>query len=439
MATGRNRKRIRTDLRSKSPIFTEKGAFAAPGPIDTESETMLDYVSGTWPKREIVRVNLAFPAKLGFPKKSDASWSMRVGPLNYTSVSVREPVSSVIMKVDVGPPVYISVKGPFIGSMRTIGSTMDFPIPSLPSYPSFADMAKKLKSDVVLKALDPEYSFGEPLGELKGTLKLIKDPLHSLFRMSKSFSLKKEALKAASRTPKQYARGFAGVYAKYQFGAAPAVRSIQDAIDANVNFMTHNYLAPQLKATRAKMSSSAIAYALASGATLNVPSSVSALGAFFYVGRTIIQQEREVRVGLYQTRVSPSSKREYLGLTANDIVETSWELFPYSFLIDRIINIKKFLKVSRYIFNSKVEFRGGWEVNRLRTTQSSTATLTGASGKSPRNRSMPPRIDESFSMTRIPWSPNLSDVLPPQSGSGLLSSLTKTFDVASIVLLRFTK
>jgi len=262
--------------------------------------------------------------------------------------------------------------------------------------------------------------------------------MRSLYRMSKAYSKKKFLVEAAARTKKQAARAVAGVYAKYQFGFAPLVRSVQDAIDANVNYMTHNALAPQLEATRQKMSSLGSSRHTSATSNLVISTSVSGLGTFFYDAETTLLLEREVRCGLYKTRISPVSKREYLGLTASDIPQTAWELFPLSFLVDRLINIKRWTSVSRLMLNSKVEFRGGWMITTTRNTRVEKARWIGATGKSSSRPSTPPRIIETYSMSRSAWSPNLSDVLPPQSGTGLLSSLSKTTDVASIAILRLT-
>jgi hypothetical protein len=431
----RGRSRYRVDYRCSNPVVTEKGSFKAAAPIDSDLETMSDYITSTWPRLDIVR-NSTEPTRLGFPKKSDASWSVRVNPLSYSSASTRENISS--LSLTNGSNIFVRVNGPIIGQLKLVG-TMNFPNPPTPTTVSFADMVKALKSDVMLTALDPEYSFGEPLGELRSTLSLIKDPIRSLMRMSKSFSLKKEAAKAASRTKRQYARAFAGTYAKYQFGFAPLVRSVQDAIDSHVNFMTHNFLAPQLKATRKKMSSMGTTRATANDTNLIISSSVSGLGTFFFNGESTVILHREARVGLYQTRPTPVSRREYNGLSASDLPQTLWELAPYSFMIDRLVNMKKFFGISRLLLNTKVEFRGGWVVERTRNTRVEQARLTGATGKTPRNFKTPPRITETFSMSRYAWEPNLSDVLPPQSGSGLLNSLTKTTDAVSLILLRLKK
>jgi hypothetical protein len=197
-------------------------------------------------------------------------------------------------------------------------------------------------------------------------------------------------------------------------------------------------LTPEYPASRAALEATGTRRALSDPAILST-SSISGIGIFAYAAETVLSVTREARAGVYMTRPTTASRGEYLGLSARDLPVTLWELMPYSFLIDRLVNVKKFLSISRLFCQTEVKFRGGWSIERTTTRRSERALHFDRTASFASPSDTFPRITTDFSFNRVAWNPNLSDVLPPRRGTGLLSSLSSTFDLASVITLRFTR
>jgi hypothetical protein len=198
MVTNRVRSRFRTENRQPFTIATELVSLSGVSPSFVESESMTDRVTSSWPRREIALGAGNFPTKLGFPKASQFDYgAIVVNPLQYSCSTVAENPSSLLLSRNNGS-AYIRVNGCVIDALKKNANTFPFPNPADPSMTSMSDLVKEVKSRCMLQAQDPEYSFGEPLGELSSSLVAMRQPLNTLRRTSKRFERQKLALKDVS-------------------------------------------------------------------------------------------------------------------------------------------------------------------------------------------------------------------------------------------------
>jgi hypothetical protein len=134
-----------------------------------------------------------------------------------------------------------------------------------------------------------------------------------------------------------------------------------------------------------------------------------------------------------------------LGLVRRDLPVAAWELIPLSFMIDRVINVKRFLKTASALSSSEVQIsRGSFETVRyldvrLARLKNLRATLN------PHLNSYTPSTTpwvryEDFSLTRSTWWPDIGDVASTLfRGSGLVDGLTKCADSAALIVAHLSR
>lgn len=436
MATLRHRTRTRTRNRQLTSIKYPNGtqnSFAADAFV--ESEVMDDVTSPVWPRIEIVPADTEFPTRLGFPHGNPYNeLSVAINPLAYSCTTVAEASSSFELRFNASN--ILTIDGCVNQGLNKYLASQ-YPSPTPPVMPSLAQLGYVVKSKVLQMSQDPEYAFGEPLAELKKTLVGLRNPFHTLRRIAKSFYKRRKTLEASARTAKQVSRAFAATYAEYQFALAPTVRSIQDGMDAHIDYMTRTVLSENWRAFRSKHKASGSSRATSVlGAAW---SGGSPSGTFILTRENILFQEYDVRAGLYRSNPTDSSKREYLGLSARDIPVTLWELFPYSFLIDRLVNVKGFIKTSMALTQNSVRFGGGWLTERVTTRNAKRTLKIERSGWTAKPSSTFPFVTSVHTYSRFNWNPAMSPLKPPHQGKGLFNSLSSTLDLLTVATLRLTK
>jgi len=402
------------------------------------AETMWDHVTGSWPKRVIVPSNANFPTRLGFPHGNPINeLSVAINPLIYSCTTESEAVGTFLMSTNTGS-FWTLQSGCVVGLMdhTTNINYGNQPVPD--DFASMATLVATLKGQILQNATRPEYSFGEPLAEIRRTLDTMRNPLHAIRRLAKSFFTNYQVAREGARTARQTAKALASTYAEVQFGLAPAIRSVQDAVDSNVDYVLRTMFSPKLPAVRGKLTVTGVKRSQVT-APFQITDAIHSLGTWTGTTESITSITREARVGLYHSIPTTLSRGEYLGLTALDIPLTLWQTLPYSFMIDRLYNVSKFLNSCRTVVQSKVKFGSGWVIERTSTKVSRRVLKATRAGCFTNPSSTVPRIEGYFTMTRDLWIPELDDISPPPSGAGLLSSIQSTADLIALATLRLSK
>lgn len=180
------------------------------------------------------------------------------------------------------------------------------------------------------KAYSPQFDGLTNLGELRETLKMLRNPLAGLQGLVKKFFAKPRRVKRLS--PDRYRHYIADQWLEYRYGIMPLIYTAQDLIDMSV------YLAMMENAYPVRSGS----YFQKPVQRLSVGGPVSAeMSASGYVDIT-----RDVRCGvtLIARSTMDNSWQNVWGLTASDIPSTVWELIPFSFVVDWFSNVGNWIR-----------------------------------------------------------------------------------------------
>lgn len=300
--------------------------------------------------------------------------------------------------------------------------------PSLPSGPlEKADLEATSKSLLYLDR--PKLSLGEPIAELRTLPRDLSPVLNALERVTRRV----KRLASSSR----YGRGLraakyaASVYAQQAFFYGPLIRTAEDIATEYAQRLDVKDLWQTARG-------------LGHGATPKVFKTTNGSGAgWTFTWEQIRWLEIEVQAGiLYSSPDRDISVSGRLGLVKRDWPVTAWELMPLSFLVDRVFNVKRFLKSSAALSSPNVRIsRDSFKtirqkdvrMARIKTIQSPTVPLAFYNPKT-----SPWYREEDFLFTRTRWWPDIGDIATTSRGSGLFNSLTKLADVTSIVVGHLT-
>lgn len=287
------------------------------------------------------------------------------------------------------------------------------------------------------------YAFGEDALELRETMRFVKNPLASLKGLSASFrNAYYDLLRIkSSGTHKGYklyqyfrndrkilmsktdaaliAKAHADVWLQYRFALAPLVRSSLDAISA---YAIKTPTPPERRTSDGYHDSQD---------TVITPDFVSS-GKHFY------EKDSKDVIGhasiLYQVENPVYDWKHRLGLRAKDIPTTLWQIVPYSFMVDRLLDISSFSKGLINLADPSVKILAAsyskkytheWEY------KFTSRDLAGFSVLSPELRKF-----KEFSYTRAVWGPNVGDTIPRLTPKYFVDNATYVVDTVALILGR---
>lgn len=229
-------------------------------------------------------------------------------------------------------PYYRSYPTKFQGNPPGTWEISDPGTPTIDFSKANSEASKKFYQKV--KGLQQSFSGMQWAGELRQTIRMLRNPAANLFRSARDDYLKRvKRMKGGYVRNPNWAAGLSGAYLEWFYGVRPLVMDIEDALD------TIDYLSEE-KVIRRRISGS---YNQKGSPTVNY----NGADADMYYGlafnlRKITCEYAKVRyIGLWQlerARIGKSwtigDKAKQLGFTLENFVPTVWELLPWSFLVD---------------------------------------------------------------------------------------------------------
>lgn len=283
---------------------------------------------------------------------------------------------------------------------------------------------------------DPEYGFGEDLLSIRETIASLANPLRSVDRLMKAFHKKayQHVPPASKSTPLERAEAIAGLWAQYSFEIYPLMESIE-----NIYMYLEKDVVQNLRRTsRSRKTLQNETFAEFSGAFNG--SSFFKLPKMYGSGINHRVRTIEYRVGLIYEASFRDTMIEHLGLRSKDLVVAAYEVIPLSFMLDRIINVKRSIQSLINFFDPNVKILGGFVTKR--DTESSSHLMTSWSFDLPEftvDTFAPlPHVEETFTLTREKWDPSLGLAIPILNPGRLVDSAHKVADLASLLVLNLS-
>lgn len=302
------------------------------------------------------------------------------------------------------------------------------PLPENIGY-NLTDLITAAKASAIANMDPPDFQFAEDVGEIRQTLRLLRDPLRSVRDLSREFkrSSRKNMRKSYSRNKKgktkaeRQAEAVASTWLGYRFGFRPLISSISNLYvalsDQKIRFLRNtargfeNYEHSDSQAVSTSASS------------------------YNWNFQNEMRSNVSVRAGiLYENPSVLDDWRQKFGFRNQDLVRTAWDLFPYSFMIDRVVNVGDGITAFANISNRDLKILAAWYT--IKTKRIDKVSYLGRDDGTDWSFTSTPSYMETQkeSYVRETWTPTVFDVVPPVTPAGLIEDATKTADLVSLII-----
>jgi len=263
------------------------------------------------------------------------------------------------------------------------------------------------------------YAFGEDAYELRETLRFLRNPITSLVDLTSAFKRAVQQ-KMRGKSGLTLAQAVASVWLSYRFALSPLLRSAHDVIQLAT---TKDRVPPKRRNARGFDSDDA------SGSGTEIGSSPTGFDVVWTKSAT-----RKWHASILYEMTNPVNNIQWrAGLRFKDVPATVWAVMPYSFMVDRVVDISRsvsaftnLLDPSIKILSASVVSRTEWEsTHRVSQFRRDKYSATG-SGKEVKNTA--------FVYVRYPWAPSYSDAVPSLDVKGLVSDATKIVDLCTLIV-----
>lgn len=268
-------------------------------------------------------------------------------------------------------------------------------------------------------------ALAEDLGEIRETVRFLKNPIRGLQRLVNTFVGDKRQL---SKIKNRYerAQAIADIWNTYRFAAAPLMRSVVDILELAAHKPPNR---PKRRRSSGRTKDSAVSSA---------PKSVRATPSLY---NQVIEYHLEgywelnIHATILYEVSNPLVDWKYkLGLRLKDLPTTAWELLPLSFMVDRLLDIRSFFAGTMNLLDPNVTFLAGSVSERL-LDQHTVSLVERKHALWTHVISRPDIIQyEIFRLERSIWNPSFSDTIPGLTPGGLVKDLTSIMDLLAIML-----
>lgn len=303
---------------------------------------------------------------------------------------------------------------------QTDGNVDLLTVPSLNALNTSTQL-EAVKS-MALAAVDKApYAVAEDIATIREAYTFFRHPFKTLDILSKRYRTQRLGLLTYHRKrPRDKIKALSALWLEYRFALMPSARTICTVLNSLNRPTAKRY-----------------GKVLTAHGTSIIPGTISLASSFgaHRLFRTA-SAERTVRATV-QYRVTPPLREwQYkYGLRFKDIPELMWDLFPLSFMYDRIWNAGNAIRGLTNYLDPSVTILGGTTSVKLVLNQS----ISFEAWIDPSYDSIVRSDTDVFTtetLDRTPWTPTGLDAIPPVLPGGLVKDLNSIADLASLILQR---
>jgi len=289
------------------------------------------------------------------------------------------------------------------------------------------DVERRAKSRCLANVDSTPYEFAEDIGEIRETIEFLRNPIASIANVARAYKLKKQQVDRIKDAKKQ-AKALADLWNTYRFAFSPLLRSVMGVAEALAEWESIGR--PARRTAHGKsddLSKSELEY------TSNVN------GVYFPKYRKVCSNHIESHAVIYYEVSNPLADWRFkLGLRLKDIPVTLWNLYPLSFLYDRLWNISDMISGIVNFLDPNVTFLACSETRKqTKTTNLSFVGCTWFPALYQAAISQPDSVQwKNFQYRRAVWEPQVLDVVPPITWRELVKDITSITDLIAITLGR---
>jgi hypothetical protein len=272
------------------------------------------------------------------------------------------------------------------------------------------------------------YSFAEDVAEFHQTLGFLREPFKAMRNLSELFFLDIKRIEKFRRKNKRGALGvllnrgqlIADAWAEYRFAFSPLLRSGLNLI----NSISVPVERPSRRSARGK-------------STYALKTSVDTLRQSIFKWTADSSVDSEIRAQILYEHSNPINDWKFkYGLRNKDIPVTYWAIMPYSFMVDRMVDVSSSLRAITNFLDPQVKILAGSVTYRNSYMQK--RTLNGSISPSGWTYSHPSSFQcrETFEYLREVWVPTAYDLYPTVDVGGIVDGSTKIADLAALIIQR---
>jgi hypothetical protein len=264
-------------------------------------------------------------------------------------------------------------------------------------------------------------NFGEDLYEWRETLEFLRSPLHSLSSLAKSF--RKDVRKHPNYWSKRL-QAIDDVYLQYRFAFSPLMQSAMQLYSVLIN----------KKDQTDPIRSTARGFSKFTDQWYGEKTQNVHFGGVYEVHT---QTKQNVKAGVMYEIEHPMHNWSWrLGLRLSDIPYIVWQVVPYSFMVDRVFDISSGIEAMRNLTDPSIKILAGFVTKTNESIRE--VTLKGLVNTSGHPWEVSPDTLQQtfFRYVRSPWTPTVSDTVPPQTWKNLVKDVSSIADLAALVYQR---
>lgn len=276
-----------------------------------------------------------------------------------------------------------------------------------------------LKQQAIANIAKTPWSFGEDVGEIKETLQFLRRPAASLAEVSKSFERKARNL---YRRYGNRAKALSGAWAAHRFAMLPLQRSLEDIVESSFVRNRKEFDAGQRLSARSRM-------------TLRETKTQKRDIGYAHFSESRNDEVTIHAYILYETKNPLKGWQYRYGLRLKDIPTTSWQLVPYSFMVDRVANVSNCITGITNLSDPSIRILAAGIVT-TRDLKYSCEVLADTNPLWSSTCTGDVYNKDDFSYIRNTWTPTVSDTIPRIDFSGLVKDATSVIDLLALTTRR---
>lgn len=263
------------------------------------------------------------------------------------------------------------------------------------------------------------YAFAEDALELGETIRFLRKPTESLQKLSAAFL---KAVRSHPKASSDLGKAVAETWLTYRFAISPLVKSSHDLLEQWWSYAKKEE-PPRLTArgfSVAEDEGESVLYDSSGKFGYEVSKSYSNIG----------------KASILYTVSNPIRDFRYrLGIRSKDVPAAIWAVMPYSFMVDRVVDISSMIQGLSNLLDPNVRILSACYSSRAEEKSSVKHVSEQQTGWSITVQGET-RVQTDFVYTRTPWHPGLFDTVPAFTGSDLYNSITKMADLWALIRVR---
>lgn len=319
-----------------------------------------------------------------------------------------------------GDYLAISKSNPLFGYKTCPDSTGSFMVFVLGAgnlkvlHASSTSLIDQAKQKCLAKVDKSDFSFLEDLLELRETIRFVSGRFKAMRDLIRTFVRRLMRVKGGS-----LAQRLADAWLELRFALRPLIISIENALrlffEPRDGRAKDKLLRVSLKTEANSSSSHTLDYSV-----------------WTYHQTRSVREEAHAYI-LYRCTNPIDTLREQAGLRLKQVPESLWAIIPYSFMVDRIVNITNIIQSFMNLADPSIQIEAAGVVTR-RSYRTITDSIAQNNPSYTITISESPCVYSRHTMDRVTWSPGVSDLFPIFDINPLVKDLGNCLDVAAVVL-----